>query len=220
MSVRVEIEALSDVASYFERLPQAASSAASMAINQVVKRQGMRLAQDAIYDQIAFPSGYLSGDRLTVARYASPGSLEAVIRARHRATSLSRFAGNAPIGGGQFVSGGGRSAVPPITVRVKSKSGGKVIRGAWLVRLNKGASFDQDNYNVGLAVRVRTGDVTGKWSTHQSWLVRPNDKGVGIALLYGPSVDQVFRDVSDTIAEPMGRLVVDEFFRQFNRITA
>lgn len=220
MTISVDFEALADARSYFERLPQISASAASMAINQVVQRQGMKLIQDTTYSEVAFPSGYLSGDRLTVGRYAQPGSLEAVVRARKRATSLARFAGNAPIGGGQFAAGGGRNATPPITVRVKGKGGSKQLRAAWLVRLNKGASFDEDNYNVGLAVRVRTGEVDGKHSSHSSWLVKPNSRGIGVALLYGPSVDQVFRDVADQVGAPMADLVAAEFFRQFNRLTA
>ena len=40
-----------------------------------------------------------------------------------------------------------------------------------------------------------------------------------VALLYGPSVDQVFRDVSEDIAGPVGNMVATEFFRQLTRFT-
>lgn len=219
MTIKVAVDALKETIDFFERMPEVANQAASLAINQVAQRKGLRLAQDAIYDQIAFPRDYLKGDRLGVSKFAKPTDLQAVIRARKRATSLARFAQGGVIGGGQFLKGGGRAAAPTISVRVKAGGGSSVIRGAWLVRLNKGASFDEDNYNVGLAVRVKKGDaVQGKKTGHKSWLVGGPEEG-GVALLYGPSVDQVFRDVAGDIADPILNLVSAEFFRQFTRLS-
>ena len=216
--IKVSTIGLDDMIQFAQTMPEKATQAMSLAINQTVQRGGMRLAQDAIYDQIAFPKDYLKGDRLTVSRFAKPDNLEAVIRGRKRATSLARFA-SGPIGGGRFVAGGGRAPAPTISLRVKSGSGSSVIRGAWLVRLNKGASLDEDNYNVGLAVRVKKGEtVLGKKTAHKSWLVGGPEEG-GVALLYGPSVDQVFRDVADQIADPIANLVSAEFYRQFARLT-
>jgi hypothetical protein len=45
-------------------------------------------------------------------------------------------------------------------------------------------------------VRLKPGEqaVMGKKTTHQSWLVPGR-----VALLYGPSVDQVFRQVADDV---------------------
>lgn len=208
MTISVEFEGLGGAGDYFRRMPDQSAKAASMAINQVATRGGMKLAQDAIIDQIAFPKDYLrTGDRLMVTRFSTPESLEAVISGRKRATSLARFAQ------GQALNKVG------LSVRVKNGSSSP-LRSAWLVRLKKGASLDEDNYNVGLAVRVRSGDITNKNATHQSWLVTPNEKGAGVALLYGPSVDQVFRQVAGQIGEPIGELLAAEFFRQFDRITS
>ena len=89
------------------------------------------------------------------------------------------------------------------------------LRSAWLVRLRKGASLTEDNYNVGLAVRVKPGDtIAGKHSKHTAWL-NPEHT---VALLYGPSVDQVFRDVADDNGPKLLNLVANEFFRNFERL--
>jgi hypothetical protein len=82
------------------------------------------------------------------------------------------------------------------------------------VRLRKGASLTQDNYNVGLAVRLKPGErLSNKTAAHKSWLIPDS-----VALLYGPSVDQIFRDVAGDISEPVAALVADQFFRQFARL--
>lgn len=216
--IKVSSVGLDDMVSFAKAMPETATKAMSLAINQVAQRGGLRMAQDAIYDQIAFPKDYLKGDRLTVSKFSKPNDLEAVIRGRKRATSLARFT-SGPIGGGRFTPGGGRAPAPTISVRVKGAGGSNVIRGAWLVRLNKGASLDEDNYNVGLAVRVKKGEgVLGKKTTHKSWLVGGPEEG-GVALLYGPSVDQVFRDVADEIGEPIANMTAAEFYRQFARLS-
>lgn len=205
MTATIDIRGLTDTVEYFESFPDISARAARLAINQVASRGGMRLAQDAIYEQVAFPDGYLSGDRLFVRKYAHEGDLEAIIVARKRATSLARFAQGQPIGSAAARSG----------IRVQVKRGKAVVmRRAWLVRLKQGASLTEDQYNVGLALRVNPGEkIVGKYSAHKSWLVPGS-----VALLYGPSVDQVFRSVLDDIAAPIGQMVVDEFFRQFARL--
>jgi hypothetical protein len=197
MATIVDIEGLRDAETYFKAVPAAAQTAASVAINQVLQRSGMSLIRSAMMDQIAFPKGYLSGDRLSVSKFAKPGNLEGVIKGRGRATSLARFAQGQPLGR------------PGISVRV-NHGGSQLLRAAWLVKLNKGASFDEDNYNVGLAVRIKPGDnIRNKYSAHSSWLIK--DK---VALLYGPSVDQVFRNVADELGLPIANMVAAEFFRQ------
>lgn len=201
----IDLGDLTGTIDYFRTLPDESARAASMAINQIVSRSGMHTIQDAIYDQINFPRGYLTGDRLRVSQYAKPTKLEAEITARERATSLARFASGQPLG-----SRGGAG------VRVSVKAGGSDhLAKAWLVRLRRGASLDQDNYNVGLAVRVKPGTtIDNKRTTHTSWLV-PN----AVALLYGPSVAQVFRDVRNDVADEIGDDLVNEYFRQLRRLT-
>jgi hypothetical protein len=199
MTITVESIGLKDAEAFFKSVPEAAGKSAAIAINQVMGRSGMALIRSTIEDEVAFPKGYLSGDRLGIAKYAKPNDLEGVVRARKRATSLARFASGQAIG------------KPGVTVRVGN---GKttVLRGAWLVRLRQGASLTEDKYNVGLAVRIKEGDtIRNKFDGHKSWLVPGR-----VALLYGPSVDQVFRGVADDVALPIADLVGAEFFRQLS----
>lgn len=205
-SVSVDIVGLEAARLSIQTLPELSARAASLAINRVATQSGMALARDTIMDQIAFPKDYLKGDRLMVSQLARPDNLVALIRARKRATSLARFATSGAIN----VSG--------VSVQV-AKGRTEFLRRAFLVKLKRGASFDEDNYNVGLAVRIKAGErITDKRTTHRSWLEGDADKG-GLALLYGPSVDQVFREVADRIEPGILDLLADEFFRQLDRIS-
>ncbi len=200
-------DSLLDAIRYFERFPEVTEKAAQLAINDVTRRGALKLARDEIMGEIAFDKSYLTGDRLGVTKFAKKGDLEAVITGRKRATSVARFAAKGtPVGTGPKVKMG---------VRVQVGRGKTtVLRSAWLVRLNKGASMTEDQYNVGLAVRLKPGEsLENKHSTHKSWLVPGS-----VALLYGPSVDQVFATVSQQIADPVGDMVAKEFLRQFARL--
>jgi hypothetical protein len=186
-----------DAVGYFQRLPGVADKAAQLAINTVAERGGMTLIRRSILDDIAFPKDYLTSDRIGVSKKAKPGDLEAVIKARQRATSLARFASpGTPLG-----------SRARIGVQVGVKRGNTtVLKNAWLTKLRNG--------NVGLAVRIKPGEsFAGRSDPITSWLVPGR-----VALLYGPSVDQVFREVSEKSAAPIGRMVNDEFLRQFARL--
>lgn len=197
----MEVLGLDRMIEDMKAVPEKSRQAASMAINQVAQRGGMRLIQDDIMAEIAFPRDYLTGDRLKITQFAKPENLVATIRARKRATSLARFAKGGVIGR------------PGISVEV-ARGGSTLLRKAWLVRLNKGASLTEDNYNVGLAVRIKEGDeIKNKRFEHKSWLIPGR-----VALLYGPSVDQVFRQVADDVSAPILQLVESEYNRQLARI--
>lgn len=206
MRTTIVARGLDDLGTFFRTAPEVAENAARMAINSVAGRSGMTAIRDAMFDEIAFPAGYLNTDRLAVTKRATNKNLEAVITGRKRATSLARFVtGSLGIG----VKSNG------ITVRVK-KGRTEVLRRGFLVRLRRGASVSEDNYNIGLAVRVGPGEtVMGKKTTHQSWLIPGK-----VALLYGPSVDQVFRSVADEVAPRLGDMMEQEFLRQFARLSS
>jgi hypothetical protein len=201
--IRVSNKGLQDLEQFFKRAPEAATMAARMAINDTATRQGMTLIKKEMRDEIAFPKGYLAGDRLKVVKRATNQNLEAVILGRKRATSLARFATGPTVFNGK----GG------VQVRVRNGRT-SYLKNAFLVRLRRGSSLDEDNYNIGLALILRPGDVINKKTTHTSWLAEGR-----VALLYAPSVDQVFRGVSDQVVEPIGDMVTNEFFRQFARLT-
>ena len=191
---------------YLKRLPEITELAMQMAINTVSSRTGMSLVKKNMLNEIAFPSGYLNADRLRVTKRATRSNLEAVITGRKRATSLARF-----VTSGTVVNSRRREGV---SVRVKR---GKTtyLKNAFLVRLKKGASLSEDNYNIGLAVRLSAGEVLANKNTqHKSWLVPQK-----VALLYGPSVDQVFAEVAEKVGPKIADLVATEFFRNFERLS-
>ena len=208
MTIITEFEGLGDLELYFRTLPELSKKAMRLAINTTVARGGLKYLTEEMYSQVAFPAGYLKGDRIGVTKYATENNLEAVITGRKRATSLARFAApGTPLGSRR---GGG------VTVTVR-RGKTKTFTTGWLVRLRRGKSLTEDSYNVGLAVRVKQGDsIIGKHSAHQAWL-NPQHT---VALLYGPSVDQVFSGVINDhrSAQHVMSLVESEYLRQLNRL--
>jgi hypothetical protein len=194
MSAFIQVSALGDLKRYFEDLPDIAQQAAALAINETASREGLTLIRKDMRDQVNFPSGYLEGDRLRVTRKASRGALEAVIRGRDRATSLARFAkGQTP------ANTKGRG------VRVQVKNGRvQVLRKAFLMPLRNG--------NTGLAVRLKAGE--SMKNSGASVAI-----GKNLYLLYGPSVDQVFRGVADDRSADLMDMVSRKFLRQFARLS-
>lgn len=193
MSVRILSGVLDGMRNYFERLPDIAEQAAVMAINDVAERKGMGVIKGDMRDQVNFPPGYIES-RLRVTRRATKGMLEATIRGRDRATSLARFAqGQTP------ANTRGRG------VRVSVGRGQTtVMRRAFLVNLRNG--------NTGLAIRLKGGESLR--NTQGAVQLEGN-----VWLLYGPSVDQVFRGVVDDRADDLANMVSREFQRQFIRLS-
>jgi hypothetical protein len=196
MSVSVIADALASTVKYFEDFPELASKAMSVTLNQVSSREALPLIRKEMRSQVNFPKGYLEmPDRLFVARKANKQSLETVIRGRDQATSLARF--RAP--GQDVTNTRGRG------VRVQvSRGQTAVMRRAFLVKLRNG--------NMGLAIRLKPGEqirnTTGAKSLENN-----------VYLLYGPSVDQVFRTVAGDVAPDVLESVTREFFRQFARMS-
>ncbi|ENH5444520.1 hypothetical protein ABV831_004252 [Salmonella enterica] len=207
MPVNVLAIGSDELKGYLEQVPEIANNSIRMAINSVAAGKGMTLIKKSMTDEIAFPTGYLNADRLKLTKRATTSNLEAVIVGRKRATSLARF-----VTGGAMVTNSKR----PGGVQVRVKKGKTTyLKNAFLVRLNKGASLTEDQYNVGLAVRLSAGEsLSNKRSQQKSWLVPGR-----VALLYGPSVDQVFAEVSGTVAPKIGDMVAAEFHRNFARLS-
>lgn len=206
MTVSIVTAGSNELQRYLETMPELTARAMRLAINGVTKGKGMTAIKRQMLDEIAFPSGYLNADRLKVTKLASDKNLESVITGRKRATSLARFVTGNPIPGSRRSDG--------ISVRVQ-KGRTTYLKNAFLVRLKRGASLSEDNYNVGLAVRLKPGErLANKRTGHKAWLV-PNK----VALLYGPSVDQVFAGVIEELRPQIGDDVAAEFHRQFARLT-
>lgn len=201
MSVSVIAEALGDVQRYFEQLPEIAMQAANMAINSTAERKALPDIRAEMREQLSFPSGYLEGSdgsgkkRLSVSRKASKGSPSATISGRDRATSLARFR----------MPGQDAKNTRNLGVRVRVKPGyTRTLKKAFLITLRNG--------NIGLAVRLKPGDNLANSSAAK--LLSNN-----VYLLYGPSVDQVFRSVATDTTPKILSDVRDEFLRQFARLS-
>lgn len=204
MSVRTFSEGLEEFADFLSVAPGIATDAARMAINDVAKRSGLSLARREISDQVNFPTGYLSNDRLAVTKLARNDDLEAIITGRDRPTSLARFA-----------VGGIRPGQRGIRVAVH-KGGSVMMRRAFAVPLYGSSGSGS---NIGLAIRLKAGERLYGRNESTSYSVFKRDKNGTIVLLYGPSVDQVFRSVADDIAPELADDVSAEFFRQFARMS-
>jgi hypothetical protein len=197
MSVIIGGDFLKDAKEYFEEFPEIVALSARIAINQVAERDGLNLLRSDIEGQIDFPAGYLKlQDRLGVTKKASTADLTAIITARDRATSLARFAA------GQTPENTRNRGV---SVTVK-KGRRKLLKKAFLVRLKNG--------NIGLAIRLKQGETIANKNEMKAVVLERN-----VYLLYGPSVDQIFRTVVDDRLPDIGTMLSNQFFRQFARLS-
>lgn len=196
MSASIFSQGLKDVQSFFDALPDVARKAAVLAINDTAERTALPEIRRDINAEVSYPNGYLRDpSRLDISRRANQFSLEAAITARDRPTSLARFAaGQTP----QNTRGTG--------VRVEVKRGSrKLLKKAFLVTLKNG--------NRGLAIRLKEGET----------LDNKKDPAVKLApnvyLLYGPSVDQVFKGVAASKQQLITTTLTKQFLRQFARLS-
>lgn len=201
MTVSIITDTLTDVARFFEALPDVAAEAAYLAVNESA-RDALPNARKTMLQQVNFPKGYLNTERLGIRKKANKGNIEAVISGRGRPTSLARFAPGAARGREAYGK--------PIFVEV---------RPGHVVRMNSPASavraflVNLKNGNTGLAVRLPKGEE-----------LKHSEKAVmldnNLFLLYGPSVDQVFRGVANDITPDIIADVDRHFTRQFGRLAA
>lgn len=204
MSVGVIAQGLAGIDLYFARAPERTAEAARMAINSVAGGPGLKLLREAMDDQVAFPKGYTaSKDRLYVKKRAFNDDLEAIVAARDRPTSLARFSAS------QNPQTSRRAGVR-VTVHPGSP---QTMKSAFLIRLNAGTERSDTNFNLGLAIRLKPGEVIHNKKKQSSVQLDHN-----LYLLYGPSIGQVARDVFPEEAPAVLEQVGDEFFRNFTRL--
>lgn len=197
--MKIEVGAIEGLTDFLDAAPDVARQAAALSMNDITGGKGLTRYKKSIKGQVAFPSGYLEeADKFGQTGFATPGHLETRISARQRPTSLARFASGAV---------GGEGA----TVRVKPGRSVRLKR-AFMVRLLAGTS---ELGNLGLAVRIKPGQtIRGKKDTSNMVRLAKN-----VFLLYGPSVDQVFRSVAETDTPAVLTDMGNEFFRQFARLS-
>lgn len=206
MTVFIETAGLKDYARYLEQFPTIVPRAARLALNQTAERKGLKLAREHMLQQVAFPSGYLYPPRFEVTKKATETSLLAVIRGQFTPTPLGRFASGQRA---RFVAArkhGRRVNRPKIKVEIKP---GRIVElpRAFLLTLRNG--------NIGLGIRLRPGETLQ--NTIGAKLITSGPLA-GVALLYGPSVDQVFRSVAVDISPELLTELDSEFLRQFLRM--
>lgn len=197
--IRITALALTRMQRYLEACPEIATKAAVLSLNRIGERDAPKFLRAGIEEETAFPEGYVQ-PRIALTRKAYHNSLEVVLTARHRPTSLARFArGQAP---------GGRAGV-----RVTVNPGAPVLmKRAFLIRLRAGKQLTDESFNLGLAIRLKKGEKIEGKTTSVSF-------AGGLALIYGPSVNQVMREVADSQAPPILDALDSEFLRQFSRLS-
>lgn len=169
-----------DTLKSMDDLPKDIVKAARIAVNRAATR-GRTLMANEVLSQVNLPPSYVAPakGRLFVRKPATNSDLEAIIEARARPTSLTRFLTKSyPIG------------FQPNGVRVKIQGATRTIGGpksgikAFLFRLNSGVGLTDNKFNLGLAVRTNNG-----LPPSRAW--KPAPLGDNLWLLYGPSVSQV-----------------------------
>lgn len=206
MSAIIDAIGLTETQQYFERAPDIARRAAVLSINQTAERKGLKAARDAMLLQVAFPPGYLQPPNFFLSQRATVDDMTAAIRGRFTPTSLARFAG------------GARSRFAAGRRHVRRNGGGIALHvqpGASVV-LKRAFFLNLRGGNIGLAIRLKPGEVL--LHTRGAKLLTSGPLA-GVALLYGPSVDQVFRTVAAEIAPGVLDAVETEFLRQFIRLS-
>jgi len=187
----------------FKNLKQDIRFAATKAINKIARDKRSRAAR-IIRNQVNFPASYVSPGqkRLHVSKQATRGDLEARITARGRATSLARF-----------VQSPGKVGKPGLYVSV-APGKSRYMKRAFLIKLPQGSAQTDTVYNLGLAIRLRKGETLKNKVTARK-------VSSGLYLLYGPSVDQVFRandgtGVANSMVPEIERDLSAEFLRLLN----
>lgn len=206
MSARIAAVNLLEIDEFLSAQPEAARKSARIAINSVTSRKAVPQMRRAMREEVNFPPGYLEGDRFGQTKKATEADLSATITARFRPTSLARFADGQSFEGARRTGG--------VRVKVNRSGGGKRIEGGFFVRLRRGGDTS-DGFNVGLAIRLKPGQrLRGRKKGGAGVQLAPD-----LYLLYGPSVDQVFRQVSVAESPEVGRELEREFIRQYVRLS-
>lgn len=188
------LESLSDI----DNLDDAIILAAQRAINKTADRARASAARD-ILQQVSFPARYLSGKegRLSVSKRASAGNLEAMITGRDLPTSLARFAKDKNIAASQKRGNVSVKVAPGRSKIIGRKKQGDTGPPAFLMQLRGG--------NIGLAMRLKEGETIKR----KKYMTKV---GKGLYLLFGPSVNQVFRGVAEETTAPEAAAYLEQEF--------
>lgn len=201
----IAIEGL-EILNQLDEIAPKIRTAARIAINDAATK-GRTLMARGVLDEVALPRSYVQpgGKRLYVKNKASNTNLEAIISARKRRTSLTRF-----MPGG--VSAGGAAKAKSLMVKVGARRPLAEFEGAFLFKLRGGSPDTDTKGNYGFAVRTKNGKPPKAY--------RPTQIGKNLWLLYGPSVSQILHSERNKggLATSLSPKILDsletEFFRQ------
>ncbi len=208
MTIFIETSGLKEFQRYLETFPDATRRAARLALNQTAQRKGMKLARERMVQQVAFPGGYLYPPRFELGKPATDQNLVAVLRGQFTPTPLARF------------SGAQRTRFETARRHRRKVSRPKIrvqVQPGRIVTLDRAFLLTLRNGNIGLGIRLKPGETLQHTIGAKLITTGPLK---GVALLYGPSVDQVFRSVATEIAPELLADLEVEFLRQFIRLTA
>jgi len=192
----VAAEGLDELSEDFEQAAARITKFAQMSINTTARRMRTRSSR-LIREEVAFPARYLdnkSNGRLQVSRQATESRLEAAITGRFDPTSLARFVRGSKQHGRKN---------PRLQVSPGSSS---QIGGSFIMNLRNG--------NQGLAIRLKPGETI----RNKRRMTSISRRDPNLYLLYGPSVDQVFRSVSGDVAPEAADFLEREFLRLSERL--
>ena len=189
-AVMVEgLENLDDLAN----LPEMVVKKARAAISRTTQH-ARTISSDQMRREVNFSARYLIGANGKLSMSVDPEKLQGIISAKHRPTSLARFAKSKTTG------------KAGVSIEV---SPGKAIKmpRAFLMKLPQGATKTETIYNLGLAIRLKPDEVSKFKKRYWAAL------GGGLYLLYGPSVSQVFERVATQNQEYIAKFLEREFTR-------
>lgn len=198
----VFVEGLADLNDIPELDEKVRRLKAAQALNEIA-RHGRKKIADDIHDQVNFPAGYLkpSTGRLTVSQTANYNRLESRVTARGQPSSLARFIVGSPK---PSARGGVHVMVSPGKARF--------MRRAFVMRLRAGNQLTETKFNLGLAMRLRPGETI----ENKKYFRRVESN---LYLLYGPSVNQVFRaNDGDGVASDRAPYLADRLEDEFARL--
>lgn len=203
------IEGLDNFSS-LDKLPPIMRQAARIAVNHAATK-GRSLLATGVLNEVALPRSYVQPGqkRLHVKSKATDDSLEAVLEARGRRTSLTRF-----IPGGVSAGGAKNST---LMIKVGKSSPVKQFTGAFLFKLKSGSPDTDTKGNYGFALRTKTGKPDKAY--------KPTQIGKNLFLLYGPSVSQILhsdrnkKGVVSKLTPRIQLLMEQEYYRQIERLT-
>jgi len=187
----VAVDGLSELFDDFDNVADRIKKQAAMAINATARKFRTESSRE-IRQQVAFPARYLDSKatgKLRVRQTATVTRLQAAIEGKFDPTSLTRF-----------VKGSLRHGRRAPKLRV-SPGQQTVIPNSFIMNLASG--------NKGLAIRLKPGETIH----NKRKMISFSKKDRNLYLLYGPSVDQVFRQVAEDVAPDAAAYLEHEFLR-------